>query len=220
VRAFVRAKLAGASHQRSRCGGAAYINYGPTPTPATRHVRTLTPNHQPRTAPKQAAHKLVPHDSDLRGEVHARSTRKVALDVFPLVGSTCIIPPQHSLPQACHGSSSCGLRYVRCRHISRVVLTRCCELRSTRTRHMPVCAPPCSSSCVNALHTNTDSPRRDTPRISTRAARRHTATPSCASQAVHIRVCARPHVNALLPLELHTLPLQSGQYIVLVDPSS
>ncbi|KAJ7900472.1 hypothetical protein B0H13DRAFT_2336577 [Mycena leptocephala] len=101
----MRTKLAGPSP------GAAYINYSPTPTPATRHVRTLTPIHQPRTAPKQAAHELVPHDSDLHGEVHARPTRKVVLAVFPLVGPTCIIPPQHSLPHARHDSSSCGLMY-------------------------------------------------------------------------------------------------------------
>ncbi|KAJ7891119.1 hypothetical protein B0H13DRAFT_2530158 [Mycena leptocephala] len=63
--------------------------------PATRRICAFTPTHQPRPAPKQAAHKLVPHDSESARRAisrYPRPTWQADLAVFHPAALPCIVP--------------------------------------------------------------------------------------------------------------------------------
>ncbi|KAJ7900499.1 hypothetical protein B0H13DRAFT_2664158, partial [Mycena leptocephala] len=66
--------------------------------PATRHVRVFAPTYQPHTAPKQAAHALVPYDSQqCASQTYAPSgTSRL---------SSCR-PAMHYPARTCHDSSA------------------------------------------------------------------------------------------------------------------
>ncbi|KAJ7922696.1 hypothetical protein B0H13DRAFT_2317177 [Mycena leptocephala] len=119
----------------------------PYAIPATCRVCAFAPTHQPRTPLKQAAHSLVPHDSQATRRVACKTYAESGLLVFHPAALACIVPGHTHCPCPCarhdhKARSSCGLYVHHCRLRSRrikaqALMNRDEDLRAPYTRPRP-----------------------------------------------------------------------------------